>query len=205
MTKVILLAGCVAAAGITWAGPEPPQHHQDGMSMGMGMMAGPVNQEVATAFVLPELQPELGLSSQQVMQLRELKRQMLSKGKDFSNKIAAKQHDLDGMISAHTSKGELVKKLLEQIGDLRAQQLFAGYETASRMKIVLMEDQRAKLAGMKPHDFHQLIMAHMSTADMMQMMQFVGGEGMMVSRMMMGGAMGQALTGQSISGVPAKP
>jgi hypothetical protein len=76
------------------------------------------------------------------------------------------------------------------------------------MKAVLTEAQRTKLAAMKPYELHQAMMSRMTMGDMMQMMQFMGGEGMMISRMMMmGGMMGQAMMGQSMmmsEGAPAK-
>jgi len=201
---IVAAAGIAAAQAQTGQGDPTaagmPMMGKD--MMGMGMMAGPMHQAVMTPFVLPELQPELGLSAQQVTQLRQLKQEMLAKGKDFSSQITAKQKELDALLTPGTSKGEHVKKLLEQIATLRADQMYTGYETGTRMKILLTDAQRTKLAAMKPHEFHQAMMSRMTMNDMMQMMQFMGGEGMMIGRMMMGGVMGQAMMGQSMMGMP---
>jgi len=168
------------------------------MGGGMGMMGGmqdPMRHSLMTAFVLPEMQTELGLSTQQTAQLRQFKQELLAKGKETSAQIAAKQKELEALLGPDTSKGAQVKTLLEQIGNLRAQRQFAAYETGRKMKGVLTADQRAKLAAMKPGELHQAVMSHMTMADMMEMMQFVGGGmgmmpgsmGMMEMMGMMGG------------------
>jgi hypothetical protein len=63
------------------------------------------------------------------------------------------------------------------------------------MKAELTDAQRAKLAGMKPNELHQAMMSRMTMSDMMEMMPFMGGDGMMggmmMSGMMMNGMMGQ--------------
>lgn len=163
------------------------------MGGGMGMMGGmqnPMGHSLMTTFLLPEMQAELGLSTQQTGQLRQFKQEMLAKGKDVSTQIAAKQKELGALLASDTSKGAQVKTLLEQIGNLRAQRQFAAYETARKMKGALTGDQKAKLAAMKPAELHQAMMSHMTMADMMEMMQFMGGAGMMGGGMGMMGMMG---------------
>jgi hypothetical protein len=208
----ILFGATIVAAGMTLGAPQMDHHHGDGTTaapeMGMGMMAGPLQQAVTTAFVLPEFQSELGLSTQQVTQLRQMKQEMLTKGKDYSGQLEAKQKELDALLTPGTSKGEQVKKLVEQIATLRADRLYTGYEASNRMKIALSDEQRSKLAGMKPHEFHQAMMSRMTMSDMMQMMQFVGGDGMMIGRMMMGqGMMGgmMGMPGHGKMEMPPKP
>jgi hypothetical protein len=218
MYKVRFLFGAalVATMGLAFAAAQaqPAQDDPAGagmpmpmMGMGMGMMGGPMNQSVMTPFLLPELQSELGLSAQQVTQLRQLKQEMLTKGKDFSTQIAAKRKELDALLAPGTSKGEQVKKLFEQIANLRAQQLYTGYETTTKMKAALTDAQRTKLAAMKPYDFHQAMMSHMTMNDMGQMMQFMGGGGMMMGGMMMGqGMMGMPGRGMMMhEGMPGAP
>jgi hypothetical protein len=62
------------------------------------------------------------------------------------------------------------------------------------MKAALTDAQRTKLAAMKPNEFHQAMMSRMTMNDMMEMMQFMGGDGMM-GGMTMGGMMGQGMMG----------
>jgi hypothetical protein len=152
---------------------DPPGHVPSG-----GIQA-PTHLLVMTPFVLPELQSELGLSAAQVTQLQNLKQQMLIRGKTLSNQIAAKRKELDTLLAPGTSKGDLVKKLFEQIGSLKGDQLFAGYQTAIKMKAALTEAQRNKLAAMKPKALHQAMTSGMSMNDRMEMMQFMGEEVMM--------------------------
>jgi hypothetical protein len=163
---------------------QAPQHHEDPAD------GGAMHQTMMTPFVLPALQSELGLSAQQVTQLRQLKQEMLGKGKELSGQIAAKRKELEGLLAAGTSKGELVKRLYEEIGSLRGQQQYVGYETALKMKAELTDAQRSKLAGMKPSELHQAMMSRMTMNDMMEMMPFMGSDGIM-GGMMMNGMMGQ--------------
>jgi hypothetical protein len=69
--------------------------------------------------------------------------------------------------------------LFEQIGSLKGDQLFAGYQTAIKMKAALTDAQRNKLAAMKPKALHQAMTSGMSMNDRMEMMQFMGEEVMM--------------------------
>ena len=212
MNKLGLVCGAalLAVVGLGWmvAQAQQPNENPAVASMGMGMMRGAMHQTVMTPFVLPELQSELGLSTQQVTQLRQLKQEMLSKGKEFSTQIAAKRKELDALLGPGTSKGDQVKKLFEQIANLRAQQMYTGYETSTKMRAVLTDAQRTKLAAMKPNEFHQAMMSRMTMNDMMEMMQFMGGGGGMMGQMMggmMGGMMmGQGMMGQGMMGMPGR-
>ena len=165
-----------------------PMMHMGMMGGGMGMMGGmqdPIRHSLMTVFVLPEMQTELGLSTQETAQLRQFKQELLAKGKETSAQIAAKQKELEALLGPDTSKGAQVKTLLEQIGNLRAQQQFATYEAARKMKGALSEEQKAKLRAMKPAERGQAMMSHLTMSDMMEMMRFMGG-----GMGMMGGGMG---------------
>ena len=172
MKKLPVACGAALLGVITlgWVAAQGQQHHPDPAATGLPT----AHQLVVTSFVLPELQPELGLSMQQVAQLRQLKREMLTRGKDLSDQIAAKRKELDGLVGPGTSKGELVKRLFEQIGKLRGQQLYTGYETAIKMRADLTDAQRSKLASMKTRDIRKAMASRMTVSDMMEMMQFMG-------------------------------
>jgi len=204
MKNLRLVCGVVflGVLGAGWIVAQAQQHHEDPAAtvMEMGMMQGATHQAMMTPFLLPELQTDLGLSTQQVTLLRQMKQEMLSKGKDLSEQIAAKRKELDGLLGPGTSKGELVKKLFEEMGSLHGQQMYASYETANKMKAVLTEAQRGKLAGMKPGELHQTMMSHMSMNDKMEMMQFMDGDGMMMNGMMMG--QGHMMTHEGMMGAP---
>ncbi len=180
-----------AAAGMPKAGGPT-------MNMGMEMMQGPSHRLVMTPFVLPELQTNLSLSTQQVTQLRELKQQMLNQSQTSSSQIAAKHKELDALLASGTSQGEVVKKLFKEIGSLRGEQQFTGYETALQMKAALTDEQRTKFAAMKPREFHQAMMSHLTMNDMMEMMQFMD-TGMM-GRNMGGMMMGEMMTDAGMAG-----
>lgn len=178
MNKLRLICGTAVLGliGVGWMAAQAPHNHEDPSGA-----AGAMHLTVMTPFLLPELQTELGLSAQQVAQLRQFKQEMVAKGKDFSSKISAKRKELDALVAPGTSKGAQVKKLLEDVGNLKAQQLYTGYETSTKMKAVLTDEQRAKFAAMKPHDFHQAMMSRMTMQDRMEMMPFMDGEEMMMS------------------------
>jgi hypothetical protein len=113
-------SGTVGVKAQTCQGDSPAGTPMMRMGAGMGMMSGSVHQVVMTPFLLPQLQSELGLSAQQVSQPRQLKQDMLAKSKDLSSQIAAKQKELDALLTPGTSKGEQVQKLVEHIANLRA-------------------------------------------------------------------------------------
>src|ERR1700690_4301056 len=110
--RFVCRAAFLSVIGLGWAAAQAQQPHEDmpmmgaGMGPGMGMMGGATHQTVMTPFILPEMQSELGLSPQQVAQLRQLKQEMLSKGKDFSSQIGTKRKELDALLGPGTSKGE---------------------------------------------------------------------------------------------------
>jgi hypothetical protein len=192
-TVTLLAAGLAVAQG-------PRNQDKGGMmgtgmgpGMGPGMMAAmhdPMHEAVVAAFGLPQVKTELGLSTQQETQLRQLKDELLTKGDEFSAQIAAKQKELAA--AAGAGKNADVKLFLEQIAVLRAQTQFAAFETAGNMKAALTEPQRAKAAG---HEFHHTLMMHMTMGDMEHVMQFMGaapgnmGMNMMGMHMMGGGMM----------------
>ncbi len=134
--------------------------------------AEPLHRTVLTAFVLPELQPELGLSTQQVAQLRQLKQEMQNKGQEYATKIAARRKELGSMLNPGTSKGEHVKRVLEEIALLKADRLYSIYEAEARMQIPLTETQRSKLAAIKPHDLQQA-MSRVTADEKMEIMGFM--------------------------------
>ena len=191
MTRLSIFLGIF---GMGLLAAQAQQHHEDPAD------GGALHQIMMTPFVLPALQSELGLSAQQVTQLRQWKQEMLGKAKEISGQIAAKRKELEGLLAAGTSKGELVKRLYEEIGSLHGQQQFVGYETALKMKAELTDAQRAKLAAMKPHELHQAMMSRMTMSDMMEMTPFMGGDGMMMGGMMMG--QGHMMMPEAMMGAP---
>jgi cell division protein FtsB len=190
--RLTFAAALLSVAGL-YAAAQGPQN-RPGMQ-GMGMMAGmhdPLDQSTMTVFLLPYMRQELGLSAQQANELNRLKQDLLTKAKEISTRIAEKQKELDTLLASNTAKPAQVKTLLEEIANLKAQRQFAGFETASKMKSALTEQQRNRLAALKPAELHQAMMAHMTMGDMMQMMELIGADGMMPGRMMgmmMGGEM----------------
>ena len=196
IAMALLLATSVAVA-------QGPRNQGKGgmMGGGMGRMLDPVHQSVFMTFALPQMQAELGLSTQQEMQLRQYKQELLQKGQELSTQIAAKQKELEG--AAASSKNPEVKQLLEQVASLRAQLEFAAFETAGKMKASLTDQQRTKLAAMRPGELHQAMMTHMTVGEMTQMMQFMGGDCGMMRRGMM--VMMGMMDGMMMGGPPPKP
>lgn len=154
---------------------------------GEGHMGSPLHRQMMNVFLLPEMQSELGLSTQQVEQLRELKRGLLEKSKDLGGQLAERRKELDQLLSGDTSRTRAVKALFEKIGDLRAQLQYAGFETSNKMKAVLTDEQRTKLNAMKPADLHRLMMSVANMSEMDQTMQLMAaGDGMGMHKGMSG-------------------
>jgi len=142
--------------------------HAAGMMEMGGSLAAldrPLVRSLFGAFLVPELQAELGLTPEQVSQLKQQKAELLTKGEDFSRKIAAKEKELDAMFAPDTSKGQQVKALLEQIAELRAQQHYAIYTAARKMKALLTEEQRNRLEALQPEELRHAAMSHLTLED----------------------------------------
>jgi cell division protein FtsB len=108
-----------------------------------------------------------------MVQLRQVREELLAKGDSFTRQIAAKQKELDALFAPDTSKGQQVKNLLEQIADLEAQQQYAVYSAARKTKAVLREDQRSRLESMKPEDLNRAVMERLTLGDLAQALQFL--------------------------------
>jgi len=139
----------------------------------LGALNRPLVRMLFGAFLIPELQAELGLTPDQVTQLKQLKVQLMAQGDDFSARIAAKEKDLDALFAPDTSKGQQVKLLLEQISELRAQENYTIYATARKMKGVLTDEQRNRLEAMKPEELRHAAMAHLTLEEFAQATQLL--------------------------------
>lgn len=139
-------------------------------------MNGAFHREMVSIFVLPEMQPELGLSAQQVAALRRLKQDLVAKSKDISGQISARRKELDALLSEDTSRTRTVKTLFEQIANLHAQLQYAGFDTANKMKAALTSEQRTKFHAMQPMDLHRVMISRGNMAEIEETMQRMGAE-----------------------------
>ncbi len=138
-----------------------------------GALRRPLVRNLFDTFLLPQMQVDLGLSSDQMVQLQQVREELLAKGDSFSRQIAAKQKELDALLAPDTSKGQQVKGLLGQIADLEAQQQYAVYGAARKTKAMLREDQRNHLESMKPEELNRAVMERLTLGDLGQVMQFL--------------------------------
>jgi Spy/CpxP family protein refolding chaperone len=136
----------------------------------------PLHRQMVSIFALPEMQPELGLSTQQSITLHRFKQDLLAKSKDITGQIANRRRELDGLLSGDTSRTRAVKALFEKIADLHAQLQYAGFDTAEKMKAVLNNDQRAKFSSMKPADLRHVMMSRGNMTEIEETMQRMGAE-----------------------------
>lgn len=166
-----------------------------------GMMTDPLFKTAMTLFALPEMKTELGLSDQQVVNLKKVKGDGLSRAKDLSAKLATKQKELSELLSGETSRNGTVRTLLNDIASLRAQRQYLGFDTAFRMKAMLTADQRARFVAMKPMELHQVIMSRVAMPERMLMAQFTSSDSMMREDMMGSGMMHEMMGGGA---APAK-
>jgi hypothetical protein len=147
-----------------------------GQAQMMGSLAAldrPLVRSLFGAFLVPELQAELALTADQASQLKQQKTELLTTGEDFSRKIAAKEKALDALFAPDTSKGQQVKALLEQIAELRAEQHYAIYASARKMKTVLTDEQRNRLEALKPEEMRHAAMSHLTLDDFAKAVQML--------------------------------
>jgi hypothetical protein len=138
-----------------------------------GALRRPLVRNLFDTFLLPQMQVDLGLSADQMLQLQQVREELLVKGDSFTRQIAAKQKELDALLAPDTSKGQQVKSLLGQIADLEAQEQYAVYGAARKTKAVLREDQRNRLESMKPEELNRAVMERLTLGDLTQAMQFL--------------------------------
>jgi len=136
--------------------PSEQNNAASGTTGMMRMMNDPAHQTAMAVFMLPELKDELGLSAQQVSDLRQAKQDVLAKAKDLTNDAKAKELDA----------------------------------TFVKMKAFLTEEQRGKLAAIKPIELHEYAMSRLPMDEHRVMAGFSGGM-MMHGGMMHGKGMGK--------------
>ncbi len=198
-----------AAMGQAPAGTMQGQMGAPGRGMGaMGGMGMPgaqnmVGRLTAMAFLLPEMQTELGLSAGQVSQLKAMKAQFIAEQQQTSSAIAAAQNNLNSVIGSGTATDAQVRKAAGDLANLEAQQTVNAYQTATKMKAALSPEQRSKVESMNATELRNAMMAHMTMNDIAQMMRFMhgmAGAGMMPGGMMGSGMMGPGMMGPGMMG-----
>jgi Spy/CpxP family protein refolding chaperone len=168
LTRLVLMAAAfLALNGVVLAG---------GPALPGDRMGNPLHRQIVSVFVLPEMQPELGLSPQQISALHRQKQELLAKSDEIAGEIAVRRRELDQLLSGDTSRTRTVRALFEQIAGLQAQLQYSGFETASKMKAVLSGDQRAKFNAMKPMDLHHVMMSRGNMAEIERTMERMGVE-----------------------------
>ena len=193
MSSLTVVAAFVCAGVAAWGGPTETDPLASRASHDNQMMSSPQHRQLVGLLALPEMQPELGLSTQQVATLRGLKRDLLEKTKDIAGQINVREKELDTLLSGDTSRTRTVKALYDKLGELHADMRYAAFDTTVRMKAALTLQQRAKFEAMKPMDVHHVMMTRGSTADMETLMHRMGMEEMRSQGMGMPGAMNMGM------------
>ena len=93
---------------------------------------------------LPNLQQQLSLDNNQVEKLLSLQTNFKKQQIDFQAELGKEQLKLNGLLQ-ETAPANQVKKQLETIAETRIDQRTTAYETASKMKALLTNDQIEKL------------------------------------------------------------
>jgi len=157
------------------------------------MMNSPLHRQIVAVLALPEMQPELGLSAQQVASLRRLREDLLARSKDLAAQMNFRQKELDGLLSGDTSRTRTVKALYDKLGELHADMQYAAFDTTVKMKAALNAQQRSRFEGMKPVDVHHVMMTRGSMADMEMLMHRMGVEDMRSQSMGLPGSMNMGM------------
>jgi Spy/CpxP family protein refolding chaperone len=162
-----MAASVVVWSGVVFGGAPP---------IGGEHMNSPFHRQIVDIFVLPEMQAELGLTPQQITALQHQKQDLLAKCNEVAGQIAVRRRELDQLLSGDTSRTRTVKALFDQIAGLEAQLQYGGFDTASKMKAVLNNGQRAQFNAMKPTDLHHLMMSRANMGEIEKTMQRMGVE-----------------------------
>ena len=183
------------------------QGHMGMNNSGMGgmrgmMMAGlekPMGRSATMAFLLPEMNSELGFSSSQTAELKTLKQQLTNQERKTTDQIAALRRDLNAQFNSGKPNESQVKKYVNQIAELQAQRLLDTYKTSTKMQAVLSPEQRSKVEKMGPAELSNAVMSRMTMNQMGQMMHYMYGAA--GNGMMSGGMMSSDMTGCGMMGM----
>ncbi len=190
-----------------------------GMMMGMGgmmgmqrmkqhmnmMMQNPMHRATVLVFTLPYLEEELGLTEEQVKQLKSLKKTFIQERKKTREAIKGLQQTLMEKMQDPNASLDDIRATMEAKANMKVNMHMLALETARKMKQVLTEEQRKKLKNLTPKQWMHAMMHHMPMMEMMQMMNMhqgmmMGMGGMMQGEGMMGGSGGMMMQQHNMQG-----
>lgn len=121
-----------------------------GMHGGMGMMGvhNSMRKEMMLINKLPDMQDYLTLTEEQIQKLNQIRNDFQKKQIDRRASLAKKQIDMQTMFDNDASSSD-IRKVMEEIANIKIDMAIAAYETAGRMKDVLSSDQKNKLKSNK--------------------------------------------------------
>jgi hypothetical protein len=153
-------------------------------SMHQRMMQNPLHRAEMMAFMLPALTDTLGLSDDQVVQINQLRSEVMTQRQEHQQQVMTYRQQLMDLFEGDEQPApDSVRQHLLGMAELRATQRAAFYETAQQMREVLTPEQEQMLEGMTPQQQMRQMMSNMTMMEMMQMMRAMHG-GMMDRRMM---------------------
>lgn len=135
----------------------------------------PFRRSVATVFLLPDLQNELGLTSTQVNNLKMIKDSFAAQQNQAIQQIQAKRKNLNGLLKAETPNQQQIQSAVTDIANAEAQRQVETYNTLAKMKDVLTAQQRSQWNAMSPQDLGKSLMAHMTLGELVNVAHIVGG------------------------------
>lgn len=156
------------------------------MQMMQRMMNDPIRRSAMLAHVVPALQEPLGLSSDQVSRLEQIRDRFKEQSKNQREQLQKARGQLQEAMQDEQARPEQVRSLLEEVAIHQARMQALGYEAAAEMKASLTPDQQEQLSTMKPMQLHHHMMDNLT---MMEMMQVMHGGAMMGAGGTMSGGM----------------
>ena len=187
MRSIKLVAVFFILAGAALAGPTETDPLDARATHEGQMMNNPRHREIVGILAMPEMQPELGLSNQQVTTLRRMRQDLLARTKDIAAQTITRQRELDTLLSGDTSRTRTVKALYDKLGELHSDMQYAAFDTTVKMKAALNGQQRSRFESMKPMELHHLMMSRGGMADLETLMHRMGMDDMRMQGMVPGG------------------
>jgi Spy/CpxP family protein refolding chaperone len=166
----------LGAAMALMGAPAKTENHTRASHERMGMQGGmmPLHQPVMMVYLLPKMQSELGLTSEQVSRLSTMQNNFQAQQQQAGQQIMDRQRAVDRLFAENSTDENRVRAALQDMSNLQVNEQLRAFDTARDMKGVLTKAQRAKLDKLGPDDV-RAAMSRMTIGEMAGIMEVMHG------------------------------
>ncbi|GMQ81108.1 MAG: hypothetical protein BMS9Abin05_0538 [Rhodothermia bacterium] len=146
--------------------------HETHMRSMVQAMNDPFKRSAMLIRVLPSMKDLLALTDDQVTSSEKASQNYQEQKAAINDDLETVGNKIESLLASNEADPKTVRTLLRESANYRADLQALAFETASRMKATLTDEQRENLAEMTPMQMNHFIMMRMT---MMEMMKIMGG------------------------------